>query len=48
MAPKMKKPAKDMIGRRGQSMKETKELAKPPRAAAGRLRKVERPKLKAK
>ncbi|KAK9296257.1 hypothetical protein QLX08_009680 [Tetragonisca angustula] len=48
MAPKMKKPAKDMIGRRGQSMKETKEPAKPPRAAAGRLRKVERPKLKAK
>ncbi|KAF3421994.1 hypothetical protein E2986_07846 [Frieseomelitta varia] len=48
MAPKMKKPAKDKVGRRDQNMKEMKEPTKPPRAAAGRLRKVERPKLKAK
>ncbi|KAK1130323.1 hypothetical protein K0M31_018459 [Melipona bicolor] len=48
MVPKIRKPAKNMVRRRVQNMKETKEPAKSSRAAAGRLRKVDRLKLKAK
>lgn len=50
MAVKVKKPVRSTVARKGQITKETKETTRSgsPRAAAGRLRKVDKSRLKGK
>lgn len=49
MAVKVKKPVRSTVARKGQITKETKETRSgSPRAAAGRLRKVDKSRLKGK